>query len=83
MNIRELAANHAQWLNGAEDHHGVVISCRARLARNLSTMPFAPKATVDDQERVIEKVLTAAQRGHLMHSASFFRMDAMRNPFVR
>ena len=63
LNISELAANHAQWLNGAEDHHGVVVSCRARLARNLSAMPFAPKATVDDQERVIEQVLTAAQRG--------------------
>ena len=79
MNIIELAANHAQWLNGAEDYHGVVVSCRARLARNLSAMTFAPKATVDDQERVIEQVLNAAQRGHLMNSASFFLMDALRD----
>ena len=78
MNISELTANHAQWLNGAEDRHGIVVSCRARLARNLSALPFAPKATVEDQEQVIEQVLTAAQRGHLMNSASFFRMDTLR-----
>ena len=60
MNISELTANHAQWLNGAEDRHGIVVSCRARLARNLSALPFAPKATVEDPEQVIEQVLTAA-----------------------
>ncbi len=77
MNIGELVGNRAQWLSGEADGDGIVVSCRARLARNISTAPFAPKATVDDQERIIERVLNAAQHSRHMCSASFFKMNAL------
>lgn len=77
MNFSELASNAARWLSGEEDSEGMVISCRARLARNISTISFAPKATIDDQELVIDRVMSAAQRSRHMRSAAFFKMNAL------
>ena len=77
MNLRELVDNAARWLSGEEDADGMVVSCRARLARNLSVSPFAPKATLDDQERVIERVLGAAQTSRQLGKAAFFKMNAL------
>ena len=77
MNLRELVDNAARWLSGEDDADGMVVSCRARLARNLSASPFAPKATLEDQERVIEQVLGAAQRSHQLRNAAFFKMNAL------
>ena len=77
MNLRELVDNAARWLSGEDDAEGMVVSCRARLARNLSASPFAPKATLDDQERVIERVLGAAQRSRQLGNAAFFKMNAL------
>ena len=77
MNLRELVDNAARWLSGEDDAEGMVISCRARLARNLSASPFAPKATLDDQERVIERVLGAAQRSRQLGNAAFFKKNAL------
>jgi protein arginine kinase len=77
LNFNELASNAARWLSGEEDSDGMVISCRARLARNISAVPFAPKATVDDQELVIDRVLSAAQRSRHMRHAAFFKMNAL------
>ncbi len=77
MNISELVANGAQWLSGTEDSDGIVVSCRARVARNIAAVPFAPKATIDDQELVIERVLGAAQHSRLMRSATFFKMNVL------
>ena len=77
MNLRELVDNAARWLSGEDDAEGMVVSCRARLARNLSASPFAPKATLDDQERVIERVLGAAQRSRQLGNAAFFKMNVL------
>ena len=76
VNFSELASNAARWLSGEEDSEGMVVSCRARLARNISTISFAPKATIDDQELVIDRVLSAAQRSRHMRSAAFFKKQA-------
>lgn len=79
MNFRDLAYNAARWLSGEDDAEGMVVSCRVRLARNLAASPFAPKATLDDQERVINQVLGAAQQSRQMSSAVFFKMNALQN----
>ena len=77
MNIEDLVYNAASWLNGAGDADGMVVSCRARLARNLAAWPFAPKTTLEDQEKIIEQVLSAAQKCRSMRDAAFFQMDAL------
>ncbi len=77
MHLSELANNPAHWLSGADDARGIVVSCRARLARNLSTRPFARTATEEDQEYVIEQVLVAARRSRHLHNAVFLKMNAL------
>ena len=77
MKLNEVIRNTACWLSGAQDEEGIVVSCRIRLARNLQTVPFAPKANPADQEEVIEQVLAAAQRGRQMRTATFFPMSAL------
>ena len=77
MHLSELTNNAALWLSGEDDADGIVVSCRARLARNLRTRPFAQKATEEDQEYVIEQVLTAAQRSRHLHEAVFLKMNAL------
>lgn len=77
MNLKDLVYNAAHWLSGEDDADGMVVSCRARLARNLSALPFAPKATLDDQEQIIEEVLNAARGCRYMRDAAFFKMNAL------
>jgi protein arginine kinase len=77
MNLKDLAHNAAHWLSGQDDAEGMIVSCRARLARNLAGAPFAPRATVEDQERVIEQVLEAARCCQYLRSAVFFKMNAL------
>ena len=77
MNIEDLVHNAASWLSGEGDTDGMVVSCRARLARNLAACPFAPKTSLDDQEKIIEQVLSTAQKCHPMRDAAFFQMNAL------
>ena len=77
MNIEDLVYNAASWLSGEGDENGIVISCRARLARNLAAWPFAPKTAFEDQEKIIEQILSAAQKCHPMRDAAFFQMNAL------
>ena len=78
MNLQDLARNSADWLSGADDVDGIVLSCRTRLARNLSSSPFAHKATEDDQEKIIAQVLASAKDSSQMNSAIFFKMNALK-----
>ena len=79
MNLRYLVDNAALWLSGEDDAEGMVVSCRARLARNLSSSPFAPKATLDDQEQIIDQVLVAAQQSRQLGNAAFFKMNTLQD----
>jgi protein arginine kinase len=54
-----------------------VVSCRARLARNLSARPFAVRATEADQEYVIGQVLAVAQHTRRLRRATFYQMNAL------
>ena len=77
MNIEDLVYNAASWLSGEGSADGMVVSCRARLARNLAAWPFAPKTTLEDQEKIIAQVLNASQKCRSMCDAAFFQMNAL------
>lgn len=77
MNIEDLVYNAASWLSGEGSADGMVVSCRARLARNLAAWPFAPKTTLEDQEKIIAQVLGASQKCRSMCDAAFFQMNAL------
>jgi len=77
VNIEDLVYNAASWLSGEGSADGMVVSCRARLARNLAAWPFAPKTTLEDQEKIIAQVLSASQKCRSMCDAAFFQMNAL------
>ena len=60
------------WQNGADDEDGIVISSRARLARNIRDKPFATKISDVERDAVIEQVLAAAKSSSQMENSTFF-----------
>lgn len=56
MEINDLLENTGEWLKGKGEDADIVISSRARLARNLVQFPFISRAT-EPQKRRLEKLL--------------------------
>jgi protein arginine kinase len=77
MNVGEVIRNQASWLSGAEDEHGIVVSCRARLARNLGDTSYPRNASADQRSGVIDQVLGAARGSAQLGSAAFFAMEGL------
>ena len=77
MSLEDLTSTAPSWMSGEDDADGIVISCRARLARNLAKHPFAPRITESDQQKVIAEVLAAAKDSRRMTTASYFSMNAL------
>ena len=63
MKLADLTKGAGEWLRGAGPMHDVVISSRARLARNLSGMPFLPKCSPEQrlelERRLRDDILAA------------------------
>ncbi|MBL8763375.1 MAG: protein arginine kinase [Phycisphaerae bacterium] len=66
----------ADWLRGKGAHGDVVISSRARLARNLTGYPFLCRATTEQRLRVLERVRAAAADAELAERTAW--MDVHR-----
>jgi len=77
MKLQAMIQTAPSWLSGDDDADGIVVSCRARLARNLAGRPFATKAAPADREQVVGEVLGAAKQSRQMGSASFYGMDML------
>ena len=77
MNLQSLIRAAPVWLSGADDEGGIVISCRARLARNLAGRPFVTRISESEQDAVIEEVLAAAKDGSKMSDSTFYSMSAL------
>lgn len=59
--IRALADRVTAWLEGSGPESEIVLSSRARLARNLADAPFPQRATDLDRRNVFARVANAAQ----------------------
>ena len=77
MNFDALIQSMPVWQSGAGDEDGIVVSCRARLARNLAGFPFETTITDAGRDGVIEKVLAAAKGCPPMHGSSYCDMSAL------
>lgn len=58
MDINELIEKTPAWLSGDGDYPELVISSRARLARNIKTYKFPPRMSKDDRQRLLQEVFT-------------------------
>ncbi len=77
MRPTEFAQRVAAWLAGTDDEQGIIVSCRARLARNLAAMPFGPRATDADRRLVVEQVLGAARDSSRLRGALYFDLSLL------
>jgi len=62
MDIDSLAGQAGGWLSSAAGDGDIVISSRARLARNMEGFPFLSRATDDDRKRVVDAVVSAVEQ---------------------
>lgn len=72
MTIDELARHFAGWLDSSGDHAEIVVSSRARLARNLDSMLFASLAKRAGLSQVLNSVLAAREQSDCLKDALFF-----------
>ncbi|MBT6149536.1 MAG: protein arginine kinase [Gemmatimonadetes bacterium] len=77
MKLDSLIRTAPSWLSGDDDADGIVVSCRARLARNLAEFPFGTRITVPQQQQVISAVLAAAKTSRSMSTATYFGMSVL------
>ncbi|MFW6132631.1 MAG: protein arginine kinase [Planctomycetota bacterium] len=56
MKLADLTQHAGEWLRGAGPMHDVVISSRARLARNLASQPFLSRCTATQQREIAERI---------------------------
>ena len=77
MNFDTLIRTMPIWQNGADDEDGIVISSRARLARNIRDKPFATKISEVERDAVIEQVLAAAKSSSQMENSTFYSMSTL------
>ena len=75
MDLKRLAHQTASWLSGKADVDGIVVSCRARLARNLNGCPFVHGAGDEERAAVVGQVVEAARHSRRLASAQFIDMD--------
>ena len=77
MNLQALVKKPPSWLSGEDDAGGIVVSCRARLARNLAGYPFGTKITDEQRDLVGQQGLAAAKGRQLMETATFLDMSTL------
>lgn len=75
--IDEIYKQVAGWLSGDGQDSDIVISSRARLARNLQNTPFVERASEDQQKQVLTKVLEAAEYTQIFQDAYYFDMSTL------
>ncbi|MDR2346557.1 MAG: protein arginine kinase [Planctomycetaceae bacterium] len=71
--IDEMLSQLSQWLQGEGLESEIVISCRIRLARNLSGYPFVTRATETDRRSIRDIVYRVANE--IFEQSSFYFVD--------
>lgn len=65
------------WLNNDKSEHGIILSSRIRLARNLEDINFTQKINEDDAQIIIEQVKNAVLNNNstISNDFKFFKID--------
>ena len=61
LSIQALVQENPRWITGEQENTRIILSSRARLARNLTALPFVQRCKKGDQIRVVNKVETAVR----------------------
>lgn len=74
--IQDLSENAPAWLHGPDQHQGVVLSSRIRLARNVVDLPFK-RQQESDMERIVGQRLLEDFKGALSWTGMAQANDSM------
>ncbi|MDR3110349.1 MAG: protein arginine kinase [Planctomycetaceae bacterium] len=66
-----------QWLRGEGPECDIVISCRVRLARNLTGYPFITRATANDRRRIVDEIKTITSELYGAKSVYFVDLESV------
>jgi protein arginine kinase len=61
----------AAWLSGDGPRASIVLSSRVRLARNVRGVPFGPRASEEDRERVVARARAASRKARGLTGSGF------------
>jgi protein arginine kinase len=75
--MKKIENRTAEWLSGKGKDNDIVISSRARLARNLQDIPFVNRASENQQKEILKRVLQEAKNTSVLHDAIIFNMLMM------
>ncbi len=75
--LKNMTGRYAKWLTGEGKYSDIIISSRARLARNLQNFPFVTRTTEDQRSEILSSVLDAAKDSKILNSLYFFDMSAV------
>ncbi|MBI4550912.1 MAG: protein arginine kinase [Candidatus Latescibacteria bacterium] len=75
--IQDLVQTTPGWIASDGTAGEVILSSRARLARNLTALPFVHRTKKSDLVRIINKVETAVRASATLPHALFFSMPEM------
>ncbi len=67
----------SRWLGGTGNHADIVLSSRLRLARNLSRVPFPPRARKEQLAGVVQSALAAAGEVPALRGAGYFDLNTL------
>jgi len=72
-----MGTGQSDWLEHESPRSDMVVSCRIRLARNLSYMPFCHRATVQQLRRIVALIVPVVESCSQMSGSRVSSLDEM------
>jgi protein arginine kinase len=77
VTIDQLVHHFAGWLDSSGEYSEIVISSRARLARNLDSVPFASRASKAELSQVLNSLLAIREQSSYLKDIPFIDTDQL------
>jgi len=75
--IEEIISSPVSWLDGSGQDADIILSCRIRLARNLSSIPFPNRASREDLLRIRELIREAQAQSPSLEDSFYLEMETL------
>ncbi|MBD3264158.1 MAG: protein arginine kinase [Candidatus Omnitrophica bacterium] len=77
--FEDLIINKDSWLNGRGPASEIVFSSRVRLARNLRSSVFPPRANSEKRKDTLKRIFGAARKIKALDEAKFYEMEQLKD----
>ncbi len=77
VEIKDLVKKCGEWLRGSGPESDIVISSRARLARNVAEFPFVRRANPEERSQIVRLIQKKVESNENWRGVSFLRVDGL------